>query len=155
MCKTKEAQEYLKRFREVDGDILNLLAEAKRWKEIAQGLTAGSQTVKINGIEHAMDRVQSSGSQQRMADAVCEYIDIEEDIKRRLAMYATKRNEILDVIRKLPYDKRNVIHKRYVQNLSFDEISLLCDKSRSWVTSIHGRALQDVQNILDERKKDE
>ena len=153
MCKTKTAQEYLKQLKEIDGDIQNMLAEAERWRLIAYNTTASSQTVKINGIEYAMDRVQSSGSQQRMADAVCEYIDIEEDIKRELSILSDKYKEITNTIRMLPYDKRNVLHKRYVQDLSFDEIALICDKSRSWVTSIHGRALQDVQAILDEREK--
>lgn len=155
MCKTREAQNYLKQLKAIDGDIENMLAEAERWRMIAYGTTATSQTVKINGIEHALDRVQSSGSQQRMADAVCEYVDIEEDIKRELSALAEKRKEIMNVIRMLPYNKRNVIHKRYVQDKSFDEIALMCDKSRSWATSVHGRALQDVQSILDERKKHE
>lgn len=153
MCKTREAKEFLKQIREIDGDIENLLADVERWKLIAYGTTAGGQTIKINGIEHAMDRVQSSGSQQRMADAICEYVDIEAENKRELIALKNKRKEIMDVIRMLQYDKRNVIHKRYVQDKSFDEISLACNKSRSWVTSIHGRALQDVQNILEERKK--
>ena len=143
MCRTKEAQDYLRRLREIDGDIENMIAEAERWKMIALGTTTGSEG----------ERVQSSGSHQRMADAVCKYVDIEADIKRQLVALTEKRKDILDTIKSLPYDKRNVLHKRYVQDKSFDEISLMCDKSRSWVTSIHGRALQDVQNILDERKK--
>ena len=153
MC--TKAQEYLRQLIEIDGDIQNMLAEAQRWRMIAQGSTAGNQMVKINGIEHAMDRVQTSGSQQRMADAVCEYIDIESDIKEELLKLQNKRREIIEVIKLVPYQKRNVLHKRYVQNKSFDEISLLCDKSRSWVTTIHGRALQDVQTILNERERNE
>lgn len=143
MC--NKAQEYLKQLKEIDGDIENMLAEAERWRLIAYGTTARSDG----------ERVQSSGSQQRMADAVCEYIDIEEDIKRELGALAEKRKEIISMIRRLPYNKRNVLHKRYVQDKSFDEIALMCDKSRSWVTSIHGRALQDVQAILDERESHE
>jgi DNA-directed RNA polymerase specialized sigma24 family protein len=141
MC--KKAQEYLRQLKEIDGDILNMIADAERWRLIAMGTTARSEG----------DRVQSSGSQQRMADAVCEYISIEEDIKHELGVLANKRKEIIGTINMLPYTKRNVLHKRYVQDRSFDEISLLCDKSRSWVTSVHGRALQDVQAILDERER--
>ena len=152
MCKTTEAQAYLNQLQEIDGDIQNMLAEVERWRLIAYHITASNQTVKVNGIEYAMDRVQSSGSQQKMADAVCKYIDIEDDIKRELSILAEKRKEITGTIRMLPYNKRNVLHKRYVQDMSFDEIALVCDKSRSWVTSIHGRALQDVQAILDERE---
>ena len=143
MCKTKKAREYLMQLKENDGDIENLLAEAERWRLIATGTASRTDS----------ERVQSSGSHQRMADAVCKYVDIEEDIKRHLGALAEKRKEILETIRKLPYDKRNVIHKRYVQDMSFDEIASVCDKSRSWVTSIHGRALQDVQSILDERER--
>jgi DNA-directed RNA polymerase specialized sigma24 family protein len=141
MC--KKAQEYLRQLKEIDGDIENMLAEVERWRMVAMGTTSRTEG----------DRVQTSGSQQRMADAVCEYIDIEADIKQQLGILAEKRKEITSTIRMLPYNKRNVLHKRYVQNMSFDEISVVCDKSRSWVTSVHGRALQDVQAILDEREK--
>ena len=141
MC--KKAQEYLRQLKEIDGDIENMLAEVERWRMVAMGTTSRTEG----------DRVQSSGSQQRMADAVCEYIDIEADIKEQLGKLAEKRKEITGTIRMLPYNKRNVLHKRYVQDMSFDEISVVCDKSRSWVTSVHGRALQDVQAILDEREK--
>ena len=141
MC--KKAQEYLRQLKEIDGDIENMLAEVERWRMVAMGTTSRTEG----------DRVQTSGSQQRMADAVCEYIDIEADIKQQLDILAEKRKEITSTIRMLPYNKRNVLHKRYVQDMSFDEISVVCDKSRSWVTSVHGRALQDVQAILDEREK--
>ena len=141
MCKMKKAVEYLKQLREIDGDVENLISEAERWRLIATGTTSRSDG----------ERVQSSGNHQRMADAVCRYVDIEEDIKRHLAALAEKRKEILETIRQLPYDKRNVLHKRYVQDMTFDEIAAACDKSRSWVTSVHGRALQAVQKILDER----
>ena len=152
MC--KKAQEYLRELKEINGDIENMLAEAERWRMIAYGSGHGGQTVKVNGIEYAMDRVQTSGNQQRMADAVCEYIDIEADIKAELAKLADKRKEIIGTIMMLPYHKRNVLHKRYVQDKTFDEIAEACGKSKSWVTSIHGRALQDVQRILDERGED-
>lgn len=143
MRKKSEAQKYLEQIKEIDGDISDMIKDVERLRLIAYGTTA-----KSGG-----ERVQSSSSKQKMADAVCEYVDIEEDIKRELGRLSEKRKEILSVIRRLQFNKRSIIHKRYVQGKSFDEIADMCDKSKSWVTSIHGRALQDVQAILDERKK--
>ena len=62
-----KAKDFLKQLKKLDAMITNKLIEREQWKSIATGSTGVSDG----------ERVQSSGSQQKMADAVARYIDIE------------------------------------------------------------------------------
>lgn len=142
MCKTKEAQMFLKQLKKLDCMIENKLIEKEQWKAIATGTTAHSEG----------DRVQSSGSQQKMADAVCKYLDIEKDIDRYIDKLIDAKQDVISVIEQLATTEYDLLHKHYVQYLTFDEIADAYGKSRSWATTVHGRALVNVNRILEERK---
>ena len=45
----------------------------------------------------------------------------------------------------------DILHKVYVQFFTLYDVADIYEKSYSWVTSIHGRALANVRKILDER----
>ena len=142
MCKIY-AKDFLKQLKKLDRLIENKLAEIMQWKSIAMGTTA-----QMGG-----ERVQFSGSQQKMADSIERYIDIEHEIKECIdELYRTKK-DVIGVIEQLKATEYDVLHKIYVQYLTFDEVAALYGKSKSWSTTVHGRALKNVQRILDEREK--
>jgi DNA-directed RNA polymerase specialized sigma24 family protein len=60
---------------------------------------------------------------------------------------------IIDTIQKLPTEEYDFLHKAYVQHLSLKEVQSASGMSYSWVTTTHGRALNSLQRILDEREK--
>ena len=91
------------------------------------------------------ERVQSSSNQQKMQDYICNKIDIESEIDALIA----RKQDITDTIALLPIQDYNILHKVYIQSLSFKEIAGLNDYSS--VTTAHGRALQRLQKILDGR----
>ena len=122
--------------------ITNKLIEKEQWKSIALGTTAHSDG----------ERVQTSSSQQRMADAVDRYIDIEAEIDGFIDRLIDTRKDVINVIEQLNPVEYDLIHKVYVQYITLDEVAALNDRSYSWTTSTHGRALKNVQRILDERK---
>lgn len=139
MRKKNEAQEFFEEYDTLVFMIKAKIEQRNMWAGISESITA-----QMGG-----ERVQSSGDQQRMASAVVKYLDIDNEIKE---MYKQIKH-IEKVIKKLKGNKRKVIHMRYVQMLSFKEIGFLCHKNESWATTIHGRALQDVQRILDNGRK--
>lgn len=145
MCKskTKEARQFLSKPQKIDAMIKNKLIEKEQWKSIAFGSTA-----QQNG-----ERVQASGSQQRMADAVNRYIDIEAEIDACIDNLIDAKNDVIKVIEQLELDEYDVLHKMYIQYHTFYEVADMCERSYSWVTHVHGQALWKVQRILDERKK--
>lgn len=137
-----KSKDYLKQIEKLDTLIQNKLAEKGRWKDIALGITTSTEG----------ERVQSSGSQQKMADAINRCIDIEREIDSFVDGMVDLKKEIIQTIEQLNPTEYDVLHKRYIQNMTFDEIAEAKRKSKSWATTVHGRALQSVQRILDDRE---
>ena len=99
-----KAQEFLKQIKKLDKLIENKLAEVQRWKEIAN-----NTTVNMSG-----ERVQSSGSHDTVANAICTYMDLEREIKQCVDELIDKRKDILNVIEQLPATEYGNIHNIYV-----------------------------------------
>ena len=138
------AKDYLQRVRKIDRLIENKLAEALHWKTVAMGTSTNSEG----------ERVQSSGSKQKMADAVAKYVDIESEINAEIDKLANVRREIVLTIEALPVDEYDMLYQVYVNCKELQDVATDMDKSYSWATTIHGRALAHLQKILDEREKD-
>lgn len=135
------AKDYLKQLEKLDMIINNKLAEKAQWKAIALGVTASSEG----------ERVQSSGRPSKMADAIDKCVDMEAEIDSLVDKLVAVKHDITSMIEQLNATEYDVLHKRYVQYLSYAEIAEVKRKTFSWVTTVHGRALKNVQRILDER----
>jgi DNA-directed RNA polymerase specialized sigma subunit len=149
--KPLKAKEFLGQIKKINVMIENKLAEAEHWKSVALGITSGGTDVKINGVIHQMDKVQSTGSQQKMADAINKYVDLEAEINADIDKLIDTRKNIIETIELLEAEKYDLLHKVYVQGFTLDEVAAMYDFSYSWATTLHGRALKDVEKILDER----
>lgn len=142
MKNKNRAQEYLEQVLKLNVMIENKTVEAEQWREVALGIT-----VKAEG-----ERVQCSGSQQKMADAVNRAVDAQTEANTLVGRMISVRREIIRTIELLNATEYDVLHKRYIQNMTFDEIGAVKHKSKSWATTVHGRALQDLNKILDEQE---
>lgn len=149
-----KAKEFLQQLVKLDMMIENKLIEREQWKSIALGTTSSSADVIIDGVAYKMDRVQSSGNPQKMADAVARYVDIEAEIDTVVDELINTKKDIIAVIERLVPIEYDILHKVYVQRLELDEVADICQKTYSWATTVHGRALKNVQRILDERSKE-
>lgn len=136
------AKEYMQQIEKLNKMIQNKQAELREWHSIATGTSSPTSGYKV----------QSSGSQDKMANAVCAYVDIEREINEDIAKLAEQRQEIVRTIEQLPTDEYDVLHKLYVQFQSIDDVAEFKNKSYSWVTTVHGRALKNVQRIIDKQK---
>lgn len=148
-----KAKEFLRQIQKTDRMIENKLIEKEQWKAVALGTTAHIQTAKIGGVVQGLDRVQQSGSQNKMADAVDRYIDIEAEIDRYIDKLVDLKKDVISVIEQLESVEYDLLHKVYVQGIALYEVPDYYDKSYSWATTIHGRALNNVQKILDKREE--
>ena len=146
-----DAKEFLNQLKKLDKMIENKIIEKEQWKSIALGITSSSKTIIIKGVEHAMDKVQASGEQQKMADAVVRYIDIERENDQYIDKLIEARKDVICVIEMLPVAEYDILHKVYVQGFTLDEYAAKFNNSYIWATTIHGRALKNVQRILNER----
>lgn len=135
------AKEYLLQVKKLDMMISNKLMEVEHWKSIATSTTTSGDG----------ERVQASGSQQKMADAVARYMDIERDINAAIDELVDRRQEIITTIERLPVIEYDILHKFYVQFRTLEDIAIEYGKSYRWITTMHGRALANVQKILNEK----
>jgi DNA-directed RNA polymerase specialized sigma subunit len=135
------AKAYLEQIEKLDRMIKNKLSEVAKWEEVAASITAFSEG----------ERVQSSGSLQKMADALDRCVDLRDEIKNCFA----QKDAIIAVIEQLKPDEYDLLYKVYAQYLTLKEAAYKCGISYSNATTIHGRALKNVQRILDKRGKNE
>ena len=137
-----KAKQFLNQVAKYDAMIENKMAEAAQWRSVALGITTNTEG----------ERVQSSGSQQRMADALDRVVDLQVEINRLIDNMVDAKLEIIATIEKLNATEYDVLHKRYIQGMTFDEIGATKKKSKGWATTVHGRALQHLQTILPDQE---
>lgn len=140
-----EVKEFLKQPERLDLRIKNKLIEKQQWKEIALGITAN-----MDG-----ERVQSSSnSKSKMAEAVIKCVDMEAEIDSLVDELIDTKKKVIQTIERLESIREyNVLHMRYIQYLSLQEIAAYYQKDYTWATTTHGRALKSVQDILDKEKE--
>ena len=142
MRKKSKAQLYLERVEMIDSIIKNKLIEKRQWMDIALGITAN-----MGG-----ERVQSSGSQSKMADAIEKCVDMEAEIDGLVDRLIDTKKEVIQTIEQLDSPTLyNILHLRYIQFKSLQQIADDYDRDYGWVTTNHGRAIADVQRILDKK----
>ena len=137
-----DAKTYLRQVEYLDAMIQNKLIECQQWRDLALGITAN-----IGG-----DRVQSSNNQQKMANAIERCVDMETEIDTLIDELIDTKREVIAVIEQLdsPTEYR-ILHKRYIQYISLEDIAVELKKEYSTITTTHGRALKKVQEILNRR----
>ena len=133
------AKEYLEKIWHNERIIRNKQIERKYWMELASGITASM----------VGERVQSSKTSHPMENKVVEAALIDQEIDRLKKEIA----EIIATIEQLPVEEYDFLHKVYVQHLSLKTVQAESERSYSWVTTTHSRALKNLQYILDEREK--
>lgn len=148
-----KAKDYVEQAKKINSVINNKLSEIDFWSAVSTRTTAGMYG----------ERVQTSGSNQKMADAVISKSDLEREVEKDIQEQFAKRKEITDKLEQLT-DERDytILYEMYIGKLKcnpdktfttvykdLDEIAALYDRSRSWADSAHGIALKNLQNILD------
>lgn len=135
-----EAKEFLKQVKSLDVRIKNKLIEQRQWRDIALGITANMEG----------ERVQSSGAKSKMADAVERCVDMEAEINSLVDILIDTKKEVIQTIERLDSaTEYDVLHRRYIQDQSLQEIADHYGKDYGWATTCHGRALKNVQALLD------
>lgn len=148
-----DAKDYLQQISMYDELIANKRWELQQMRHSAEGMTSYAESVNINGELHAMEKVQSSGSLQRMADTICSYVDMARTIEASLIEWEKKKQEIISTIQTLPKLEYKVLHMIYVRGKDLQDVATECNRSESWAKQKRGRALKKVQKIIDEREK--
>lgn len=139
-----DAREYLERALDIDERIKNKTLEIEQWRTIAECTTANAEG----------ERVQSSGSLHKMEDACIKINEIENEISDMIKSLIGIKQDIIRTIDKVEDSKSySLLHKRYVQGKSVEEIQDEKGISQSSAERYFKEAYEIVQRILDEREK--
>lgn len=134
-----DAKTFLKQVELYDTHINNKLEELNSLK---------SMTLKITTtLKH--DVVSGSGNQDKLGNAVAKMVDLENEINQTIDAFVERKKAVNTLIEQVPdSDQLKVLHKRYFEYKTWEEIA--CDMHMSFrnVCYIHGRALQAVDEIM-------
>lgn len=141
-----KAIEYLSKIKTMDAKINTDI------DELAQLEALATKTTSVLGGE----RVQASGSQQKMADCVAKIVEMKMQIEQEIDAYIEYKKDARNVICACDADCLTLVHKRYFQFKTWEKIAVEMNFTYQWVSGgLHQRALSQVQRILDERDGDQ
>ena len=129
------AEQYLNQIKKLDTMIRNRLKDYHRWVELAEGIGGAS----------VGDRVQATRNLHKGADAIGNYIDIENEIHALKA----ERQAIIKTIEQLPTTEYDLLYQHYVNDCTMKELAYHFDKSHEWVKVKRREALKHLQSVLD------
>ena len=141
-----QIKDYLKQVGRLDIQIKNKLIEQQQWRDIALGITANMEG----------ERVQSSGAKSKMANAVERCVDMETEINSLIDKLIDTKKEVIQTIERLDSaTEYNVLHLLYIQGKDLQEVADHYGKEYGWATTVHGRALKNVQSLLERNRNEE
>ena len=132
-------KKYLQQIRLYDSHINTKLEDLHQLKEMVTKITP---TLKD-------DVVSGGGNQDKLGDAIAKIVDLEADIDRDIDRYVAAKQEISATLDKLTDpDQLQVLHMRYVQYKTWEQIACEMNMSYRNVCYIHGKGLQTVNEIM-------
>lgn len=137
------AKAFLEQIEKLDILIANTEFDVQFWRDIAN-----NTAVNMSG-----ERVQSSGSHDTTAKAICTYLDLEAENEKRIRELAAIRQDIISVIEQLKPVEYDLLYMVYVRRKTLTDVAIKYDRSYSWATTMSSKARRNVQKILDEREK--
>ncbi len=131
---------YLKQIEIMDARINSIT------KEIQMLLTLATNTTSAMGGE----KVQASGSQEKIADCVAKMIDLQSKLTADIDKLLNYRKEAFNILLKCDSDHIELLYKRYFEYKDWQLIAEEMGFSYKWVSSgLHQRALARFQKALD------
>lgn len=138
-----DVKKYLSQVRRYDSRINAKIEERDRLKAMLTKITPMLRDVPSSG----------SGGQDKISDAVAKLIDLEAEINREIDSLVDARRTVSQTIDKVEDDKEfNILHQRYVQGKTLEQIAFDMGYTYRWICSMHRRALQTVEKILKSEK---
>lgn len=138
-----KAINYLKQIKMLDSQINNDI------DELAQLEALATKTTSVLGGE----RVQASGSQQKMADCAVKIVDMKDRLAKEIDNFIDYKNNARKLLSEAcDADCCRLLHLRYFMYKTWEEIAVIMNFTYQWVSGgLHQRALSQLQKALDER----
>lgn len=133
------AKEYLNQVRNLESKMKILKEEIDILREM----------VVSTGAIQQDERVLSSGTQDKMAETICKINEKECEWNDLMREFALARANVIINIQKLNNPEyEQILYKRYCQSKKWEEIALEMNYTYQWVCKLHGRALLELDKVL-------
>lgn len=134
------------------GDVKQYLKEIKYKQQYLQRLKKRRESlhldVSFGGIDYSADRIQST-PKNKLEEAVVKLSDRLERIDNEVAKVSLEIDDRVKSIEMLSNDTyKNILFKRYVEDKSFEEISVELQYAYNYTCTLHGEALVDLSKVL-------
>ena len=140
-----KAIDFLRKIKKIDANIDFYIEELEKLNALA------TRTTSVMGGE----RVQTSGSQQKMADCVVNIVEKQEQLANEVDRLESYKETARQLLLECDAECLTVLHKRYFQYKSWEEIAVEMKFTYQWDSGgLHRKALAQFQKALDERKTD-
>lgn len=142
-CKLK-AKIYLKKIEKMNAKINGYNEELAYLNALATRTTSA-----LDG-----DRVQTSGSKDRMADCTVKMADMRNRINEEIDKMIDYKEDAWKLLEQCEPECITLISKKYFQFKSWEEIAVDMNYTYQWVSGgLHQKALEQFQKALDEREE--
>ena len=138
-----DAVAFLSQVKKNEAVIKNKLIEREQWMAMAMSITANYEG----------ERVQAAGNLQKMSDAIAKCVDMQKEIDILIEQFVKVKKEVLSVIEQLDPDEYDVLHMRYIQHLTNNEVAVIRGHGASWASTMHTKGCNSVQKILGRGRK--
>ena len=139
-----DAKAYLRKIELMDAHINNKLNDLFMLRTMVTKITATLSPVVASG----------TGSQDKLGDAIAKIVDLQNEINQAIDKYVDTKREVSAVLDKLQDpDHVKVLHKRYIEYKPWEQIACEMNFTYRNVCYIHGKALQAVEALLEDRKE--
>ena len=95
------------------------------------------------------DMVSGGSSQDKLGNTMAKIIDLQAEINADIDSLVAAKRAVGHVLDRLDDDRQyDILHKRYIQYKSWEQIAAEMHYTYRWVCIMHGRALKSVDTIL-------
>lgn len=140
-----DAKEYLSQYEKCERKVRNKLYELERMRSLATKVTSSLSGEAVSGTKN----------NDKMSDTVTRIIELQNEINECIDACIDKKKEIETVIDGVTNIKQHdILVKRYVLLMTWEQIACAMDYSYWGACKLHGRALQAVETLLKEERRD-
>ena len=129
----EEKKAILKQYIRLEKRIARLLDEKKKWKE------------KAEAISPVYSDMPKAGGCDKIQNAVCQIVDLEQDINREIDAQIDLRRRIKAAVKQMDDEKlRDVMMYRYIDGLKPEEIAIEMSYSYMQIYRLHKKAISEI-----------
>lgn len=100
-------------------------------------------------IKTGEEPVQTSGTSDKVGNIVARIVDMEKELEESMLDYINKRTECIMLLDKMDINEREVLYRRYIQDMKWDDVADAMGYSSEHVRgTLHTSALNTFENLL-------